>query len=139
MRHLLALQRKDGRWDFVCMRKDTVRPVGYCREYDAIDVMNYPLSDEEQHHMRSFAHKYHTDGHDTAEEAQECYKRYLLDQRLRLGQRMSNQQQKCRICDAWTDQFVTIGASTLYVLCSQHNNRESVAELYKAPTEIWES
>jgi len=140
MNYQQARQRKtDGRWDFTSMNDGVVHAIGYCCEYDAIDPSVIPISEEEQNRLRSFAHKHHTDGHDTAEQAQECYKEYLLDHRLRLDQTMSDQQQKCRICGAWTDKFATLSTTTLYVLCPEHNNRESVAQLYKAPSQIWTS
>lgn len=44
-----------------------------------------------------------------------------------------NQKQKCRICGEWTQHFAEVYLANIFALCSEHNNRESVESLYKAP------
>lgn len=123
-------QRKtDGRW--VYTRNNY--PVGYCCEYKEIDPKLIPISEAEQESYRVTAHKHHADGHETEKEACECYKKYLLDHRLSLNRKMSNQQEKCKICGEWTQGFAEIDCQ-LFVLCGKHNNIESVETLYKAPS-----
>jgi Fe-S-cluster containining protein len=140
MRHYCAKQREsDKRWDFTADFHDVPQPIGYCCAYREFDTTVVPILESEQAEYRATAHKHHTDGHATVEEACECYKQYLLDHRLRLGATMSNQMQRCRVCEKWTDRFAIVGDSCLYVLCSEHNNRETIDSLYEAPTELWVS
>lgn len=52
MNYYDARQRQDKRWDYTVMNDNRIRPVGYCPDCGS---------------------------HDTAEEARECFARYLLD------------------------------------------------------------
>jgi hypothetical protein len=146
MRHYQACQRKsDGRWDFVQSRgSEEPRPVGYCRpamteaDYEYLEKhLNYttPTADRERH--AATAHKHHLDGHATKEEACACYHEYQLDHSLQLDREMSDQQQKCRKCQAWTSKYAMLGESKILVLCDEHNNRETVAELTKPSEQYW--
>ena len=116
-------RRSDSRWDYTRNQY----PTGYCCEYREINPKVIPISEAEQKRYHDTAHKHHTDGHATEEEACECYRGYLLDHRLSLGRTQSSQD-KCKICSEWTQNFAEVG-NRLFVLCSEHNNRESVEAL----------
>lgn len=119
----------DGRWDYT--RNNY--PAGYCRKYQEFDTKLVPISEAEQEEYRATAHKHHTDGHATSEEACDCYKEWQLDHQLSLDRTMSNQQQKCKVCGEWTQKFAEVGNQVI-ILCEEHNNREEVAKIYEAPS-----
>lgn len=133
MNYYKAKQRlKDKRWDYT--RNNY--PAGYCCEYREIDPTVIPISESEQKRYQATAHKHHTDGHETEEEACECYQEYLLDHSLRFG-KMSDQQLKCKVCDEWTQEFADIDCHMI-VLCPKHQGRETVKQLFKVG-ESWSS
>lgn len=135
MNHYIAKQRvEDKRWDYTCNN----HPIGYCRAYKEIDPKLIPISEQQQEEYRATQHKHHTDGHETEQEARECYKEYLLDHHLRLRAKMGDQQMKCRVCGEWTQNFAEIDCQ-MFVLCDKHNNRETVEGLFDAPWESWSS
>lgn len=127
MNYYKASQRnKDKRWDYT----KNGMPIGYCKEYCELDS-----------NIESFCatkHKHHTEGHETKEEACECYKEYLLDHRLILDRKMSNQQLKCEICKEWTNGFAEIDCN-IFTLCPKHNNRKSVEEIMGEINESYSS
>ena len=134
MNYYEAKQRTDGRWDYTRNNHG----VGYCREYCEIDLGVVHISESEQEEYRATADKHHTDGHETEEEARECYREYLLDHRLMLNRKMENEQRKCQVCEEWTQGFAEID-QRLFTLCDQHNNREAVETLFEAPHIAWSS
>lgn len=141
MNYLQARQRKsDEKWDFTTMRDGHISPVGYCGglpNWDGVKgIMPDAVIEEGKKEQAPFLDRYHTHGHATAEEAQECYRRYLLDQRLRMGLKLSDQQQKCVECSAWTQGLAMIDGSTHLVLCEQHQAREVVERHFGAPGQI---
>lgn len=132
MNYYVAKQRvEDKRWDYTCNN----HPVGYCRKYVEIDPKLY--GEHRQAEYAATAHKHHSDGHATEEEARKCYLEYLLDHKMRFGQ-MSNQQKKCKICGEWTQGFAEMDCEIL-VLCDKHRTREIVETLVEPPSEIWSS
>ena len=131
MNYHTALQRKDGKWDFTT----NGHPTGYCREY--IPLSEKWLSEAQIKNHEQTAEKHHVHGHQTQEEACECFKEYLLDHRLRFG-KMTGQQRECKICKEWTQIYAELDCS-LISLCDKHANREFVAQIYNAPTEMWTS
>ena len=146
MNYLQARKRESsGRWDYTCHNNRTgTYAIGYCRGWreatrqelidkhgDHFGVMCF----NEQEKMRPFIDSFHVDGHETEEEARACYKKYQLDQMMRIG-KMSNQQNKCQICDAWTSGTVSVGGYTLYVLCPDHQGREHVESLFSVGSSI---
>jgi len=126
-------QRKsDGRWDYT--RNN--HPTGYChafREFDKEFVENFHISASEVEKHNSFANKYHADGHESADEACECYKQYQLDHQLQLDHEDPNEQRKCQVCGEWTTKFATLDYS-IFQLCDEHRTREEVEKLYSAPS-----
>lgn len=132
MNYYEAKQRKsDGRWDYTRNNE----PTGYCcrfREYNQEFVEKFHISEEEVDKHNSFAHKYHSGGHETEQEARECYKQYLLDHQLRFW-KTKDEQRKCQICKQWTQNVAEIGCR-MFTLCDEHNNCEEVSGLFDAPT-----
>lgn len=109
MNYQQARQRKsDNRWHFTNMRDDVSTPLGYCAEPSSPCCQG---------------------AHDTAEEAAECYKRYLLDKRLNLNMGKSDSMNRCRVCGDWTKDIAGINGSVawLYELCDRHRTREDVS------------
>lgn len=77
-------------------------------------------------------------GHETQEDAELCYKAYLLDNELLLNRKISNQMLRCRVCKKYTDGYARVGEYHMYVLCEEHMTREHVANLFQV-YESWES
>jgi hypothetical protein len=73
--------------------------------------------------------------HDTKEEAEECYRKYLLDNRLQLKGKLADQQHRCQICQEYTDRYASVDHMT-YPLCDKHRNREQVEQLFGLVGEI---
>jgi len=142
MRHSAPLQRKDGRWVYTTSRC----PTGYCTPYEPPTHKVASMFSEDPDGFiaesiaqeKPFLGNYHDDGHATEEEACECYKRYMLDHKLRLGQKYENQMFRCRVCKEFTQGYAGVGPWTMFSLCDAHNNREEVEKLYRVG-ESWES
>lgn len=134
-------RESDQRWDFTCQNDDHVWPVGYCRpwldveEREGDPVITQLLITEEKRAL-PFKDKHHSNGHETAEEAAQCYRQYLLDQKLRLmGE--AGERRECNVCDEMTNLYAEIINGPFLSLCKAHNNRETVEKLYSsAPMKI---
>jgi hypothetical protein len=132
MNHFVALQRLDGRWDYSCNR----HPWGYCAAFrEPKEGFWTPKAIAEHTATKD---KHHTGGHATKEEAEACYKEYLLDHQLQLDREDKDQQMKCKVCGEWTTKFAMLGGYTLWHLCDRHRNREEVSKLYNIE-ESWQS
>jgi hypothetical protein len=103
---------KDGKpsgiWHYTCQNDRRIWPVGYCADGCA--------------------------GHATAEEAQEHYRQWQLDTAKYDG-RIAHQQQRCQVCDAWTQGYASIepGMTHMFILCDEHRNRDELAKLVESP------
>ena len=143
MNYYKARQRKDGRWDYTCMNDGHIWPIGYCSKY--VDPMDYNFPGHEvfqtEHHLakaRANKDKHHEDGHATADEACDCYRRYLLDEKIRLGGHHENTQHKCVVCGEWTEMYADVNYQ-FWDLCEKHNNRQEVEKLFESVGECWSS
>lgn len=126
MRHYVAKQRvSDGRWDYTCGSS----PVGYC--------CNERLAEVFKGEGLWIEGKHHVDAHATREEAEACYKAYLLDTRTRESA-MKDQMGRCRVCGEFTTGLMCVGAYQLYILCDAHRNREALESLVVVG-QSWES
>jgi len=138
MLHYSARQRNDGRWDYTC----SGRPVGYCCPYSPIpEDGSIPSAEKWNEKIAPLRDKFHTLGHATEDEAQDCYKQYLLDTSLTLKTtepENANQQNRCRVCKKFTACLAMVGAYSMFVLCPEHQTREVVAGLLVVG-ESWES
>lgn len=141
MNYYEALQREsDKRWDYTRRNDGRTWAIGYCRGWIETPhedlVEQYGADQGEMFHKaqeecREFQEHYHDDGHETSEEACECYKRYLLDNQVRLEfGTTANTQHRCEMkdCDAWTQKLAMVEHRT-YHLCDDHRNVESLREL----------
>jgi len=101
----------DNRWAFTCRKDERIWAVGYC-----------------------------ANGHDhaTKEEAEACYATYLIETKLTLDGKLSDQMLKCKECGVYTDRYAEIDG-TMLVLCDQHRNLETVKKHWSPPTEITSS
>ena len=144
-----AAQKKNGRWDYTCSNGYTY-PLGYCAglrlwtEETCRGIVHLSGDDlkewirTENARLSKFESKYHRDGHPTKEQAELCYREYLLDNSLRflmakdLG-RAPEQLNKCVECDAYTANFCEIRNWMQWNLCDAHANREVVERLFKTP------
>ena len=137
--YLKARQRAvDKRFDYTQMNDKIVWPIGYCagyREYTLEERNAFCMSDKWYEEYESRKSQYHADGHVDAEEACECYKRYLLDSSLHYG---VDTKKKCEVCKEWTDKRTMIGGYTSFVLCETHTTRAVIASLFTVG-ESWES
>ena len=129
-------REKDKRWDFTTgNRRSGVHPIGYCQgwreQWDEQDGQAWVEK------LRAHKDKFHTDGHETEQEARECYKKYQLDHNVRVGKDASSQH-KCKECGAWTQSFVTIGQATMIILCEDHQGEEILAK-YVSGGDCWHS
>lgn len=148
MNHLCALKHPaTGKWAYC---RNGV-PTGYCDNGRVLTTDQEFLKNAcggetayeryiQPHREAAKAGKYHDGGHETEEEARECYKQYTLDFNLRFKEDSENasQQHRCRVCNSWTSGYVQIGGYELIILCAEHRNRETVATLFEVG-EIWES
>lgn len=139
MNYYEARQREsDKRWDFTVMRDKYIRPVGYCHEYVpatvGIGFHSQAMVDEFNESKRPFMHKYHTDGHATQREAEECYRQYCLDQRLKYYTNV-DEKHKCQVCGEWTQKQAVIEYESWW-LCDSHANRDIVSTVYHPSTVV---
>lgn len=133
-----ALQRKDGRWDYVHANSSGTFATGYCAGWidwtpeQLIETLGCSPEDAPIRaallNATTAPHraKYHSDGHATPEEARKCYTLYELDQSLIF--RTTGQVQKpCSVhgCGRWTPHFGVMGFHTIW-LCDDHKNRQYV-------------
>jgi hypothetical protein len=109
-----------GRWDFTCKNNDKIWPTGYCAG---------PKVAEGHPHVD----KFHDGGHDTEEEARECYRQYLLDNELRFSDgEGASSQHRCRVCNEFTSGYGELNHA-LFPLCDKHRTREEVEKLIGPP------
>ena len=110
MNYYGARQREnDKKWDFTCHNKRTgTRPVGKCADMAC--------------------------KHDTEQEAQECYRQWLLDIKLDIeGQEFGKPWLECEVegCDHDTNVRVKAGQYHSWILCQTHRTKEVVASMLK--------
>jgi len=140
------LQReRDKRWDMTaCSGSTPTHAIGYCagwREYTREELektwgsdsalVNQILRDQEE--RRKDKDKYHSDGHETAEDAQHCYDTYLLDTGLVFG-RSETEQHKCEVCGAWGQNTAYVRGdclTPLHWLCDEHANRQDYEPIFR--------
>jgi hypothetical protein len=133
----------DKRWDYTCKNDGHTYPVGYCapfRRWTDEELARFGFSRQMVEADEKLEAGHHEGGHATEGEACECYKKYLLDRYLRLGQVDANHQNRCEVCGEFTQLYATIPSEMKHwVLCERHNTREGVEKVFPAPSEIWSS
>ena len=140
MNYYEALQRAtDKRWDYTRRNDGRTSPIGYCRGWDESteERLVARLGDfgkmtfVEQEGRRAHQGRYHEDGHETSDEACECYKRYLLDNDVNLEfGTTEDTQHRCEYegCEAWTQTVAMVNSRT-YNLCDDHRNLKSLEDV----------
>lgn len=143
MNYYQARKREsDGRWDFTCRNDDRIWPVGYCHEYRPFTGNERWMVGGAEHAAKEnakeepFRSKYHVDGHATAGEAANCYRRYVLDHRTHLREEYPHTKLECVVCKEWTTLRASVDHGRSWPLCELHNNQDEVERLYPASSEI---
>lgn len=83
-----------GKWHFTQHHFGSIVPVGYCAgwpHYTQKDYERSPGLKEEMEKKAKFKKKYHKHGHDSREEAEACYKEYLIDNEMQVHKDSSTQ------------------------------------------------
>ena len=135
MRHYRARERRlDDRWEYTVEVNGLSYPVGYCiklpdlkSEY-LIAALGSVRSPAYLYYAKSVADhsgSFHSDGHASKEEACICYRKYILDNRLRISVAFARAPAKCQICREQTYLMATVDA-TRFILCDQHRNRKQI-------------
>lgn len=126
MRHLAARQLESSkRWDYTQELDHKVAPVGYCAK---------ARIETESTGGKHIGH------HETAAEAQDCYRRYLLAELLKLdGMHERLQQCEYQGCEVCTRSHARVGGFWVRTLCDAHRTIEVVGELFPAVVESFES
>ena len=132
-----------GKFRYTCMNDSRVWAVGYCAPFIEAKTRDnggvFVTQDSCDLH-NSYKDKYHTEPHDTAIEACNCYREYLIDCTLVTydERKLKGDTQKppytvytCAICGAPTRSYMAVGAygMELYHLCTKHLNVESLCTL----------
>jgi hypothetical protein len=111
MQYREALQRKDGKWDYAVTWDKVTRPTGYCATKCS--------------------------GHETKEEAEECYRIYMIDnasyRNVPFDEDRRDQHHKCEICGIWTMCRAQVDPIEEHFLCPEHLNKESLLKVVPAP------
>lgn len=133
MAYYRPLQRKDGRWDYTCTNGAGTFPIGYCfngekpfyaLDWDELSDIVKSLYRDREHWEDEKAkraprlHEYHNTGHETAEEAIACYRRYEALEHSRRREDEKAQKQ-CVVCGQWTQHRVLVGTEIPreYAIC----------------------
>lgn len=130
MNRLAPVQGQDGRWTF-CRKMPTgvVTPIGYCQGHVARSG-GYGT------------HRYHDNGHETAEEAARCYHRYVVEQEITLVDPPAEVASfyECAIvdCPNFTAGYAETDGWKAF-LCASHRTRDRVASIMPVSMEIWTS
>lgn len=149
MNYYKARQReKDGRWDYTCMRDGNAWPIGYCSSWSKIEqglhLLNLPDGQDHLEKLLPFKDNYHDDGHATQEEAEECYKNYLLDQRLKRVELKPSSgyteppKHPCVECGAPTSLQFEVEMRRKPI-CEEHFDKKIISKHFKAPVGSWSS
>lgn len=145
MNYYAARQRQsDKRYDFTCQNDKRIWPVGYCSAFRHYTPEDFQFMSEEAAKREAeklnakyapLAASFHTDGHASAEEAQACYRKYLLDTRLQFTKELPtpaaepDTQHKCVHCGVWTTGAAFIDMQS-WSLCPEHQTRAVVELLF---------
>jgi hypothetical protein len=143
MNYYQARQRKiSKRWDYTVMNDGHIRPLGYCIPWDRLEraFKDAPFdADADLRHLAEFKDEYHDDGHETEEEAEECYKNYLLDHRLKFMEVGPAEgytrlpEFPCLECAAPTAVICEVDGRRVGALCGDHQTKDVVSKHFKAP------
>lgn len=129
-----ALKRKsDGKYEFTCRNDNHIWAIGYCggwKEYAEEDFTRVTGLKEWVGRNVHLKDKFHTSGHNTIEEAVECYRQYALDVYLVLPVK-DEAGGKCVLCNESTQLAAEIPPLyRFWYLCPKHLTRQQVEKLF---------
>lgn len=135
MNYYKARQRLgDKKFEFTCRNGEQTWPVGYCRKfrsYTPSEISEWHVPVEELARHQANESKYHDCGHDTEKEAEDCYRKYILDNRVRYTDDVADPptMTKCKVCGKFTSGYAEIDHGEIYSLCKEHRNRETLDKI----------
>ncbi len=135
MNFYAARQREDGRWEYTChyQEEGLVSPIGYCRPWEEWEEEDRQgiLSDEDYANLQFTAHKHHSGGHGTREEAHACYREYLLDHCISFVELVSRRAHACALCGGGTKYWAAVMRIPHFPLCGPHCELEYVGQVLR--------
>lgn len=128
-------RKKDKKFDFTHTHDKITRATGYCAAFrpftdDEIKEWSIPAAEVTRHN--SHKDKHHDTGHATKDEACDCYRQYLLDNRAKYHDDQADAAtlHKCKVCGEFTSGCVEVDHGESLPLCKQHRNRETLEKIY---------
>jgi hypothetical protein len=132
----------EGRWHYTCRNDGRIWPVGYCSS-----IQTCPNAEQSSfcqidcqlcHGKRYVDVDEPCPGHDTAEEAAEHCRQYVLDTATYDHEFQSAERCEADGCECWTAGAARTGHPQRQdvFLCDEHRNRETLEQLVQAPGEI---
>lgn len=114
------------------MNDGIIHPIGYCSGWNSPKPGDwlYDLHRDYWDNAKTFEAKYHTDGHATEVEASDCYREYILDQQTHFVQ--VHPFDACVVCGKLTDGAAQVEGWIRWILCLEHQNRETIEKLWPA-------
>lgn len=124
MMHLAPKQLADGRWRYAAANSRGGGPIGYCADHAV-------------------------EGHATADEARECYGRFVVDQAMSMltdrpdlipgSEDTTADRCEAPGCERWQSAALGVGGYRHVTLCPEHRTREQVERILLPVGESWES
>lgn len=143
MNHYKARQLENGKWHYTSRNNGNIFPVGNCSRFMRCPACKL-LENVNRDCVICKGDNIVIDpnpcpGHDTAEEAQQHYKEYLIEGCVFRPKFNEWPKYKCHLeqCNSESKHSVYIFGTT-YDLCEQHANRETLHEIISVG-ESWES
>lgn len=123
---------RDGRWEYTAMNDHAVWPVGYCAPFEPWTkerrARHRWATDEVVARQEATAHKHHSRGHATEEEACACYEEYCLDHLATYWHRFLTAS-GCEVCGTETHRAAMVDGACVR-LCEFHCNREGLERIW---------
>jgi len=117
-----------GIWDYTNEEEETgkVYPIGYCMGWIEFSASNLkvkpddlPVVKQELELRKKHKDKYHTHGHKDAKEAADCFRRYLIDNEISVGEYPPDA--PCHECNLETCRMVFVCSWPYFRLCDKHS------------------
>lgn len=140
--HFKPRQLLDGKWHYANEQdKIRVQGVGYCQQWVPweefwLDITGLTPEDYVLHDK--YKYKHHVLGHDTPEDACECYRMYLIDH-ARFGEKTRIKAiSTCMACKNKNGCYSIIVAGDEYVLCPDCCDTKGLERCFPVPGESWQ-
>jgi hypothetical protein len=134
----------DGKWYYAEWDEENQEAhiLGYCKGWEeTYGILESPHGREEirneyghdflrvyisaRNEALPFKEHYHGEGHDTAEEARDCYRQFLLDQDYGVAY-ADHYLMPCKECGERTNEIVWVQGELLGYFCEKHQGPDSV-------------